>query len=175
MRMWRSAVVLVVTVATALSITAAPASGARARFDDPADDARRGVDILSVQVVNDDRVIVRTTFDRLRRHGSTGLAVFIDTVRRNRGPEYLAGGGLFEGTDFALSRIDGFNDPPQGPLSCDIDLRIHFRTGVATFDIARRCLRRPDAIRVSLKADDGPGPNDWAPRRRVFFPPVAHG
>jgi hypothetical protein len=168
-------VVAAVSTAVALTLTATvPASAARDTFTDRHNDARRGVDIRTVTVVNEDRIVVRTTFDWLSRRGSTGLSVYFDTNRRNHGPEYAAVGGLYDGTDWQALRVDGWNDrTPRLLLRCDIDLRVrHGRGGQATYDLARKCLRDPGDIRVTSKSG-GPGRNDWAPRHQTFYPTVA--
>ena len=175
MRVWGPGAVLLTAVAMALSMTAGPASAARQSFSDRAHDAQRGVDIRGVTVVNNDSVLVRTRFDRLQRRGSTGLTVYFDTQRRNRGPEYAATGGLFRGTDWQALRVDGWRDrSPQLLLRCDIDLRVRYGIGgTATYELARGCLRRPDDIRVSARSS-GPGRDDWAPRSRTFYRAVDH-
>jgi hypothetical protein len=174
-RRWWPAAALLTAVAVILSMTAGPVSAARQTFDDRAHDANRGVDIRGVTIVNEDSVLVRTRFDRLQRQGSTGLTVYFDTRRRNRGPEYAAVGGLFVGTDWQALRIDGWRDrSPQLLMHCDIDLRVRYgRGGTATYELARGCLRRPDEIRVSARSG-GPGPDDWAPRHRTFYRAVDH-
>ena len=170
----RGAVAAVIT-AVAMTLTATlPASAARETFTDRRDDARRGVDIRTVTVVNEDRIVVRTTFDSLSRDGSTGLSVYFDTDRRNHGPEYAAVGGLYPGTDWQALRVKGWNDRnPTLLLRCDIDLRVRYARATATYDLDRRCLRRPDDIRVTSKSG-GPGRNDWAPRHQTFYPAVDH-
>ncbi len=164
-----------VCTAVAMTLTATvPASAARETFTDRHNDARRGVDIRTVTVVNEDRIIVRTTFDSLSRRGSTGLSVYFDTNRRNHGPEYAAVGGLFPGTDWQALRVDGWNDrDPRLLLRCDIDLRVRYDRETATYDLARECLRDPGDIRVTSKSG-GPGRNDWAPRHQTFYPTVAY-
>lgn len=170
----RGAVAAVAT-AVAMTLTATvPASAARETFTDRYNDARRGVDIRAVTVVNEDRIVVRTTFDNLSRRGSTGLSVYFDTNRRNHGPEYAAFGGLFPGTDWQALRVDGWNDRnPTLLLRCDIDLRVRYDRETATYDLARNCLRDPGDIRVTSKSG-GPGRNDWAPRHQTFYPTVAY-
>jgi len=159
-----------------LLLGVSPASAERQTFRDRANDAQRGVDIRTVHVSNAGRILVRTKFDYLGRRGSTGLAIYFDTNRRNAGPEYLAAGGLFEGSDSILGRIAGWNDQfADWSSGCRYDLRIHYgRGGTATIDLARGCLRRPGEIRATAKSN-GPGRNDWAPRRRTFYPAVDHG
>ncbi len=171
MRVLRAGTVLLV-VATVLSLTSGPAAAADRTFTDRANDAPRGVDIRSVKVLNDGpRIIVRTKFDQLRRNGSTGLSVYFDTNRRNRGPEYAAVGGLFEGTDWTALRVDGWRDrSPRLLMRCDIDLRTRYgRQGTATYDIARRCFGSPGAIRVAATSG-AQNATDWAPRRHRFYP-----
>ena len=177
MQKWRAGTALVgALVAVLTTTTAGPASAATARFSDPAGDAHRGVDIRAVRVVNDDRIVVRTRFDFLSPTAARGMTVYFDTDRANRGPEYAAVGGLNNSSDWQAIRIGRWNDPtPRLLFRCDIDLRLRFgKPGVATFDIARSCFRRPDAIRVAARAG-GPNSQDWAPARKTFFPSVEHG
>ena len=166
-------------VAALTTTTAGPASAATATFTDRADDAHRGIDIRTVRVVHEDRIVVRTTFDFLNPHAARGLTVYFDTDRTNRGPEYAAVGGLNDSSDWQALRIGRWNDrTPQQLMRCDIDLRLRFgAAGRATFDIARTrsCFGRPDAIRVAVRAG-GPDTQDWAPGRKRFFPEsVEHG
>ena len=176
MRLWCSVLAVLVTVATAVSLTVAPASAARQTFPDRANDAHRGVDILSVRVVNDDRIRVRTTFDVLRDRGfdSTFMGVYVDTNRRNPGPEYLFDAGLFwEGYAF---RVDGWRDrTPRVLWDCGFRWRAQTgRLASATFVIDRDCFRRINKVRVSVVTGDGRGANDWSPRHRTFHPAVAY-
>jgi hypothetical protein len=152
MRLWCSVLGVLVTVATALSLTAAPASAARQTFPDRANDAHRGVDILSVRVVNDHRIRIRTTFDALRDRGfdSTFMGVYVDTNRRNPGPEFLFDAGLFwEGHAF---RTDRWRDRTPRPLwDCGCRWRAQAgRLASATFVIDHDCFRRINKVRVSV-------------------------
>jgi hypothetical protein len=164
---------IVMLVVAPLTMSTLSASAETETFTDRANDARRGVDIRSVRVTNADRIVVRTTFDHLFRREATDLTVYVDTKRRNRGPEYIAAGGTFVGTDWDVFRVDGWHDGnPTLVGHCDIRFRLHFGpSGRARVDIARGCLGHPDVIRVSTRAR-GPGPNDWAPRRVTFSSPV---
>jgi hypothetical protein len=180
MQKWRAGTALAGALAAVLTMTTAgPASADTASFTDPAGDAHRGVDIRTVRVVHEDRIVVRTTFDYLNRRAARGLAVYFDTDQANRGPEYAAVGGLNDSSDWQAIRIGRWNDrTPQLLMRCDIDLRLRFGpAGKATFDVARTrsCFGRPDAIRVAARAS-GPSSQDWAPGRKRFFPgTVEHG
>jgi hypothetical protein len=174
MRVWRAALVAMVLVAGVLSVSATPATAARVTFEDGANDASRSVDIRSVRVVNEDRVAVRTTFQNLvnRECGSTSLLVYLDTARRNAGPEYVLAGQLF--CEWDAFRVEGWRDHTwRRLLQCDIDLRTRAgRGGSATFDVDRSCLRRPGGVRVAVKSSGLRGSSDWAPRRLAFYPSV---
>ena len=178
-RAGRIGLVLLVAVAALLSVTVTSASAARETFVDRANDAGPSLDIREVRVVNEDRVLIRTTFEHLYRHRPVGLAVYLDTRRNNPGPEYYVSGGLYRGTDWQAARVDKWRDrTPQLLVQCDVDLRLRYgRGGTATYDFDRACLRRPDEVRVAAKSEAGrrgPTAKDWAPRRETFYSPVDH-
>ncbi len=179
MRIWRTALVLMAAV-PAVATAVPPAAAATDTFTDRANDARRGVDIRSVHVANERTVLVRTTFDSVNRRRLINLYVYLDTNRRNHGPEYYLAGGIWRGTDWQALRIDGWHDrTPRLLLHCDVDLRVRYgRSGTATYEVARGCLRLPDEVRVSVKSQKSarqpPVPYDWAPRRQSFSKPVDH-
>ncbi len=169
---------LLLTVMALVATTAGPASADARTFTDREDDAHRGLDIRSVRVVNEARILVRTQFDFINRNAGRGLSVYFDTDRSDHGPEYVASGGISDTRDWNAVRIEGWNDRNGHVLRrCDIDLRVRFgRHGVATFDIARGCFRHPAAIRVAAKAEGYREGKDWAPRRQQFYPTgVDHG
>lgn len=158
------------SVAAAVLLPIAPASADARTFDDRANDARRGLDIREVRVVNDDRLIVRAHFDFVARRKPRGWTVFFDTRRRDRGPEFSASGGLREDTDWQVGRIEGWNSDGQILHRCDIDMRIRFGSrGVATFDLSPRCFNRPASVRVAVRSTGLGGSGDWAPRRYRLF------
>lgn len=172
----RSALASLVAVTTVLTVTALPASAAKQRFRDAANDAHDGIDIRAVRVVNEDGIRVVTTLDRFRNRGvdSTEVAVYFDTNRRDYGPEYFVGAQLFTWELEPPSRIDGWRDRSPRTLS---NCRWHLKTetgGYVTFYLARDCFRNINKVRVSVVTGDGRGANDWSPRHRTFHSAVAY-
>jgi hypothetical protein len=94
-----------VLVALASAVVAAsvvsPASAAERTFTDKEGDVRGGFDIQSVRVVNTGKWIkIRTHHRNLRYRGTHGggVSVYIDTVRRQNGPEFRFSGPVgFDG------------------------------------------------------------------------------
>jgi hypothetical protein len=148
-RRWLARLVSLVTVASALAMTAAPTAAARATFDDRVKDAPRGMDIRSIRVVNEQRVNVRTEFRYLKNRSvnSIASALYIDTKRRNHGPEFVMSGTMF--FEVYFYRTKGWQGPSEF-LDCDVRGRAtDGRFGNASFSFARRCLGRPDEVRVA--------------------------
>ncbi len=167
-----AALTSIAAVAMSLAPGLAPAEADVAAFSDRAEDARPTLDIERVRVNNGKRIVVTTTFDNLRRSFAGGIAVYFDTRGADRGPEYRAAGGInAQGTDWQASRLENWRAKrAQLLLRCDIDMRVSYRSDKVTFDIARRCFKRPGRIRVAeLSTDRRASPHDWAPRRHRFY------
>ena len=83
---------------------AAPAAAATGTFSDAAGDVDHGVDVRSVEVVNEKNVRVVVRHDDLVRSFRSGasMTVFLDTDRSEPGPEYGLAGALFVGGDYGL-------------------------------------------------------------------------
>ena len=148
-------------------------------IDDP-DDTSHGVDVLAMTVRNGKtNVNVITVHDDLRRAPSTGsgVSIFIDTDKHDRGPEYVFVGGLFEGTDYILLETEGFSQKSWGqPVeNGDYILRVNYRTDEARVRMSRAALGNPGAVRVVMRAAGSSGAVDWVSQKRVFSPWIARG
>ena len=164
---------IAMTSVAALALTlgpgVAPAAADVSRFVDNLNDAPRRIDVEWVRVNNGNRIEVTTSFENLRPHRISGLTVYFDTRRRDRGPEFLIGGGLNQGTDWQAARIENWRARNRHLLHrCDSDLRHHYQSDRATFSIARNCFHDPRQIRVSVKAQTTTR-HDWAPKRHRFY------
>jgi hypothetical protein len=173
------------TMASAVALSAAvlglgiagPAAADTLRVTDPMD-TFHGSDLLDVRVRNGDRnVVVTTTHYGLRRDPRTGSsgAVFIDTDRRDPGPEYVFVGGYFAGTDYALLHTEGFHHRTWGePVRGSYRMRIDYADEQVRMRMSRRALGRPDDVRIAVRVvgtrTDGSshGLVDWLGERRSF-------
>jgi len=102
------------------------------------------------------RVVVTTEVADLRRTstgGPSGLNIWLDTDRSNAGPEYVFRTGLQEGQDYTLMRTDGWR-PTGDPLTCDHRATFDWAADTVRFGVARRCLGRPDEVRVAERMRD---------------------
>ncbi|MCY4727025.1 hypothetical protein NYO98_12125 [Nocardioides sp. STR2] len=166
-----SATTLAVVALALTQTTAANADGIG--VSDPAD-LGHGVDLRSVEVEHKARnVVVTTTHTNLRpswRTGSSG-SVFIDTDPDDRGPEYLFAGGFFQGTDYNLLAVDGFDDTSPEPVEGSYRMRVDYDTEQVRFRMSREALGSPEEVRVAVRvagtrSDGSETPTDWlgAPR-----------
>ena len=115
MRKTIAAVALSTAALTETLGIAGPAHAELYGIDDPRDTSH-GSDIVSLQVRNgQENLSVTTTHVDLRRDPATGSggAIYIDTDRDDRGPEYVLVAGYFEGTDYQLLHTEGFG-PESG-------------------------------------------------------------
>lgn len=171
-----------VTALTAGSL--AVAGGAVAEtggYDDVHGDmAGHGADIYDVQVVNGKRVRVRITHDDLVRSYKSGASarVFIDTDKDRHGPEFVFLAGLFEGTDYSLSRAEHWK-PTGEALTCSYSMKLDYADDVTTIWMDRDCLDKPGKVRVGVRTggvlDDGTVVRDWLKVKRAFTPWVKRG
>lgn len=140
-----------------------------AAFTDRRSDAPRSIDVRQVTVRNEQRIAVTTTIADLPRSTGAGLAVYFDTRRGDYGPEFAAVGGLGTDTDWQMLRVETWNlRRAKIRFRCDIDLRVSYVRDTATFNIARRCLSRPDRVRVAVSVSNRDA-RDWAPSRKTFY------
>jgi len=174
----RAAVAAGVLILVPLGV-AAPAHGASADIRDARDDMGHKADIQRVRVVHQARVRVLVHHRDLTRQGKKGAAVFLDTDRRDRGPEYAFVGGIFEGTDYALLKVKGWNTRDGRRVNCQHDLQLRYAREVSEFRIGRGCLGRPAAVRVAVRVTaervGGGWANDWLKGRRHLTRAVPFG
>jgi hypothetical protein len=149
-------------------------------FKDARGDIAHGVDLWRVTVTNEKRVRVDLKHDNLVRdfRKGGGLSLFLDTDPTQAGPEFVLGAGLFEGSDYQLSRTDGWK-PVGEPLSCRHQLSLDYAADVTHTWFGRRCLGNPTSVRVAVKvAGERPSGRivkDWLTSWHAFTPWVAQG
>jgi len=144
-----------------------------------------GSDLRSVQVKNaDHRVVVTTTHTNLRRdpRSGSGGAVYIDTDRRDRGPELVFVGGFFSGTDHSLLHTEGFGSRKWGePVDGSYGMKIDYADEQVRMRMSRAALDHPGRVRVAVRGSgtrsDGSsaGLVDWLGEPHSFTPWVARG
>jgi hypothetical protein len=171
--------------AAALTIgLAAPASAASIGVRDPKDTSH-GSDLRAVHLRNGDRnVVVVTTHTNLRRDPSTGSggAVYLDTDRSDKGPEFVFVGGYFAGTDYQLLHTDGFGHKKWGaPVDGSYRMTIDYAQDHVRMRMSREALDHPGKVRIAVRVSgtrsDGTsaGLVDWLGEPRSFTPWVAKG
>lgn len=169
-------------VGTALMATAGSAAAATSSFLDARGDMRHGADMHSVKVVNEKNVrVVLKVADLVRTYKSgAGVTVYVDTDPTDPGPEFAFLGGMFEGTDYALVRTEGWDVPDNPRLVRDFHvMRLDYEDDVARFRMSRAALDHPGEVRVEIRTsgeqNDGDVVHDWLQERREFTPWVARG
>ena len=182
----RTPILAVVLAAAALPIAlAAPAHAELYGVDDP-HDTSHGSDVTSLSVRNGaEDLKITTSHVDLRRDPATGSGgpFYIDTNRRDRGPEYVLSAGFYEGTDYVLRHTEGFGSKQFGrPVSHgDYMMRVDYRRDQVHVKIQQATLRTPDAVRVSVRVSgqrtDGTshGLVDWVGTKHWFTPWVDRG
>jgi hypothetical protein len=177
----RTAIAAVALTAAALpTVLAASASAEQFGIDDP-EETSHGSDLRALQVRNGkENVDVATFHTNLRRDPATGSAgaVYVDTDRDDRGPEYVFVGGFFEGTDYLLRETEGFGPGAWGDAveNGDYVMRVSYRQDRVRMRMSRAALGDPDEVRVAVRISgtrtDGSsdGLVDWAGEPRSFSP-----
>jgi hypothetical protein len=163
---------------------AGPASAASIGVKDP-QDTFHGSDLRAVQLRNGDKnIVVVTSHTNLRRDPKTGSggAVYIDTDRKDKGPEFVFVGGFFEGTDYQLLHTEGFGHKRWGaPVDGSYKMSIDYAKDRVRMRIARETLDNPGKVRVAVRVSgtrtDGTstGLVDWLGKPRSFTRWVAKG
>jgi hypothetical protein len=169
--------------AAALSVAAltlglaGPASAQTYAMDDP-EDTYHGSDLREVRVRNGDRnLVVVTRHTDLRRDPSTGSAgaVYIDTDRSDKGPEFVFVGGYFEGTDYQLLHTEGFGHKKWGkPAKGDYVMRVNYDKDQVRMRMSRKALDFPGKVRIAVRVSgtrtDGTsdGLVDWFGKPHLF-------
>ncbi|CAM3594544.1 hypothetical protein [Nocardioides zeicaulis] len=160
-------------------LVAAPAHAEFYSIDDPADATASLSDVYGLEANHGTaNLLVKVRFNDLVRSSAAGLSVYIDTDRDQRGPEYVLSSGLGDGTDYVLTKADGWHGS-DSPVDCDYSARPKWRKDVFRTVISRRCLGTPSTVRVSVKmvdqADGSHPVMDWAPKRHRWSLPMASG
>lgn len=174
----RTARLLAALALTAAGLAvAAPAHAESTTVRDGADTTASLHDIRTVRVAHGPkRLQVRMGFTDLRRKSDAGpasIAIFIDTRRARKGPEFRLGSGLQSGTDYQLMRVKNWKIVGE-PLSCGHNLELDFADDRLGLTAARPCLGLPTALRIGARMTDlydgsHPvvdwlvGPRQWTP------------
>ncbi|MGH3330352.1 MAG: hypothetical protein ACRDPJ_03505 [Nocardioidaceae bacterium] len=163
---------------------AGPASAASIGVKD-AQDTFHGSDLRAVHLVNGDHnVAVVTSHTNLRRDPKTGSsgAVYIDTDRSDKGPEFVFVGGYFEGTDYQLLHTEGFGHKNWGaPVNGSYEMTVDYAKERVRMRMSRAVLGNPGKVRVAVRVSgtrtDGTsiGLVDWLGEPRSFTQWVARG
>ncbi|NPD06355.1 hypothetical protein HN031_16880 [Nocardioides sp. zg-1308] len=176
----RSRTVLVATASVVLAgVVAAPAHAEYYAVDDPADAPTSLTDIQRFEANHGgDNLLVRVRFTELMRSSVAGVSVFLDTDRDRRGAEYVLSSGLGDGTDYVLTRAEGWRAVDRR-VRCDYSARPRWGKDVFRAVIGRDCFDRVPQVRVSVRMGDqadGTQPVvDWAPKRHRWSVPIASG
>jgi hypothetical protein len=182
--MFKTMVGAAAATASILVLGVAPATADSIGVRDPLD-TFHGSDLRSVHVKNGEhKIVVTTTHEGLRRDPRTGSggAVYLDTDRSDRGPEYVFVGGYFRGTDYALLRTEGFGARSWGdPVEGSYGMRVDYDAEQVRMRISRKAIDEPGRIRVAVRVSgtrtDGTshGLVDWLGEPRSFTRWVAQG
>lgn len=180
------------TIATTAALSAAtlafglagPAAADSIGMTDP-QDTFHGSDLRAVQVKNLDKaVVVITNHTNLRRDWRTGSAgaVYLDTDRSDRGPEFVFVGGYYEGTDYQLLETEGFGHKKWGaPAEGTYRMSVDYAKDQVRMRMSRKALDHPGKVRVAVRVSgtrtDGTskGLVDWLREPHSFTPWVARG
>lgn len=158
------ATALVATLAgVAVVLSAGVASAETARVVDALGDVAHPVDISTVTVRHTDRaVVVRVRHEDLRRRGSAGLSVFVDSDAARNGPEFVLGGGLFEGTDYLLTGARGWRSDNR-VVECSYRMRVNWDRDLSVVRMDRGCFDDAERVRVAVRAsgETEPGSTQW--------------
>lgn len=174
-----SPIVSLAAAALSAVVLAVPAQAEVYRIDDPADATASLTDITGLEVDHGNaNVLVKVRFRELVRSSAAGVSVYLDTDPADKGPEYVLSSGLNDGTDYMLSRAQGWRGSDDQVL-CDYSARPKWGQDVFRAVISRACLDDVAEVRVSVRMTDqadGSHPVvDWAPRRHRWTLPVATG
>jgi hypothetical protein len=163
---------------------AGPAHAASIGVKDP-QDTFHGSDLRAVQLKNRvANVVVVTSHTNLRREPRTGSsgAVYVDTHRRDKGPEFVFVGGYFAGTDYQLLQTEGFGRKSWGaPADGSYEMTVDYAKERVRMRMSREALGNPGKVRVAVRVSgtrtDGTstGLVDWLGEPRDFTPWVAKG
>lgn len=166
---------LATAVSAAVLTTAGSASAATSTFQDARGDMQHGADIYNAKVVNERNVrVVLQVADLVPTYKSgAGAKLYLDTDSTDPGPEFAFLGGMFEGTDYALVRTEGWDVPDNPRVVRDFHIMtLDYDNDVARFRMSRAALDRPDKVRIAIRTsgeqNDGDVVHDWLQGRRDF-------
>jgi hypothetical protein len=133
---------------------AGPAHADSIGVKDPRDTAH-GVDLRAVQLKNgDNNIVVTTHHTNLRPSPATGSAgaIYIDTDRSDKGPEFVFVGGFYEGTDYQLLHTEGFGHKNWGaPANGYYEMRVNYDKDQVRMRMSRATLDNPGDVRVAVR------------------------
>ena len=160
--------------AAALTQTAAVAEVRT--FTDAKHDVEGGADIWRATVTHQKRVKVTVKFDDLVKDfmSGAGASIYVDTTKATKGPDFVLRTGLFEGTDYAMFRTDGWAAIGE-PLTCFHQVTLDYDRDLAKVVFGRGCLGKPQAVRVAVKSASTGSEIDWLGGRRQLSAWVAQG
>ena len=166
---------------TLAAVTVAPAYAESVSVQDTNGDVAHGVDLQRADVTHGDKTIrvVTTHADLVPDWKSeASMAVFLDTDRGDKGPEYALLTALYRGGEYTLVATEGWGLRKVKPVEGSYRLRLDYEEETATVRIARSALdagkRVRVAIRVSGATDDG-SVVDWLGEPRSYAVAVTRG
>ncbi len=165
-----------------LALSGSAAAATTTITPDAVGDMDHGADIVTVKVVNEKsvRVVLKTTDLVPSYQSGSGVKIYLDTDPDDAGPEYAFLGGMFDGTDYGLVRVDGWK-VPKYPTTVNkfYIMSLDYEKDVAKIRISRAALGRPGAVRVAVRTSgeqpDGDYVHDWLGERREFTPWITRG
>lgn len=145
---------IALTTGAALVLAGLAAAPAHAEFystSDPADAKGSLTDMRAVRAKHGQaNMVVRVRFRDLTRSSSAGLSIFLDTDTSRKGPEYVLSSGLGDGTDYALTKADGWRATGK-PIDCDYEARHWWGIKNAVrVRVARECLQEPSLSLIHI-------------------------
>ena len=167
---------LAVTAVAAASLGSTAAYAEVRSFADAKHDVEGGADLWRATVTHEKRVKVTLKFDNLVPDfmSDAGASLYVDTDKSTKGPDYVLRTGLFEGTDYAMFRTDGWAAVGE-PLTCFHQVTLDYDRDLAKVVFGRGCLGDPDAVRIAVKSASSGSQVDWLGSRRHLSAWVAQG
>lgn len=139
-------------------------------FDDEVGDTHSRSDIKRVVVEHlhsDDRLKVTTRLSKVVY--GVELAIYIDSRRRNAGPEWKI--SAYADSEWALLRVGGWRDDGVNRETCGrVSYSKQTDHPVARATLPSSCLRLHRDVRVAVLIHDSGHGKDWAPAERTFLP-----
>jgi len=162
-------------IATA-TLTMGTAAAEVRSFADAKHDVEGGADIWRTTVTHQKRVKVTVKFDDIVPDfmSDAGASIYVDTDKATKGPDFVLRTGLFDGTDYAMFRTDGWAAVGE-PLTCFHQVSLDYDLDLAKVVFGHGCLGDPDAVRVAVKSANGGSAVDWLGGRRHLTAWVVQG